>query len=173
MSSDLIKFVFGQTISRLGTSFTTVIFPLLIFRLTGSALNLALSSAAYFLPYLLFGLAIGAWADRANRKRTMITVNIAQAGVIASIPVLALAGRLSVWWIYGVTFVASTLSTFFSTAEFSAIPSLVSDRNSLVVVNSRVQASYSAATVMGPRHSPGTRPTASWLRRGSRDLAGA
>jgi MFS family permease len=150
MSSDFIKFLFGQTISRLGSSFTSVIFPLLIFHLTGSALNLALSSAAYFLPYLLFGLVIGAWADRANRKRTMIIANIAQAAVVASIPVLALVGRLSVWWIYAVTFVASTLSIFFSTAEFSAIPSLVSDRNSLVIVNSRVQASYSAATVIGP-----------------------
>jgi len=150
MTANFWKFWVGQTVSRLGTSFTAVVLPLLIFRLTGSAFNLALSSAAYFLPYLVFGLVIGALVDRTNRKRTMILADLARAIVVATVPALALAGRLSVWWIYTVTFAASTLSIFFSTAEFAAIPSLVQDHRDLVTANGRIQASYSAATVAGP-----------------------
>ena len=59
-SADFWKFWAGQTISNLGSSFTEFALPLLIFKLTGSALNLAISSATTFLPYLLFGLLIGA-----------------------------------------------------------------------------------------------------------------
>ncbi len=150
MVTDFRKFLFGQTVSRLGTSFTAVLTPLLVFRLTGSPVNLALSTAAFFLPYLLFGLLIGAWADRVNRKRTMILAACGQALTVASIPAVAGTGHLTVWWIYAVTFTASTLSIFFSTCEFSAIPSLVPDKEAFVRANAAVQASYSTATIAGP-----------------------
>src|SRR5207248_5019721 len=88
-SLDFGKFWVGQTISNLGTSFTQFALPLLVFKLTGSALNLAITTAATFLPYLLFGLVIGAWVDRVDRKRLMIATDIARAAVIASIPLLA------------------------------------------------------------------------------------
>src|SRR6478736_10533361 len=106
-SIDFWKFWAGQTISNLGSSFTEFALPLLIFKLTGSALNLAISSAASFLPYLLFGLVIGAWVDRVDRKRLMIGTDIARAAVIASIPLLASVDRLSVEWIYLVTFLST------------------------------------------------------------------
>jgi len=125
---------------------------LLVFKLTGSALNLAITSAATFLPYLLFGLVIGAWVDRVDRKRLMIGTDIARAAVIASIPLLASIDRLSVEWIYLDTFVSTTLSICFSAAEFAAIPSLVPRDSSEAIVsaNGRIQASYSAAAVVGP-----------------------
>src|ERR671935_188187 len=102
------KFWLGQTISNLGTSFTQFALPLLVFKLTGSALNPAIPPPATFLPYLLFGLLIGAWVDRVDRKRLMIGTDFARAAVVASIPLLASVDRLSVEWIYGVTFVSTT-----------------------------------------------------------------
>jgi hypothetical protein len=50
----------GQAISALGSSFTGFALPLLVYNLTGSAIYLAYATAAYFIPYLLFGLFIGA-----------------------------------------------------------------------------------------------------------------
>src|SRR3954463_1073917 len=91
-SVDFWKFWAGQTISNLGSSFTAFALPLLIYKLTGSALNLTLASVAAFLPYLLFGLVIGAWVDRLNRKRLMIAVDLTNAALIASIPLLAMLG---------------------------------------------------------------------------------
>jgi MFS family permease len=149
MSSDFWKFWAGQTISNLGSSFTRFALPLLVYKLTGSALNLGLTTAATMLPYLLFGLVIGAWVDRLNRKRLMIITDIARALVIGSIPLMAALGLLSVWWIYGVAFVLATLTIFFNSAQFAAIPSLV-NQDDLVTANGRIQASYSGASVLGP-----------------------
>ncbi len=146
---DFHAFFAGQTISQLGSSFTNFAIPLLIFKLTGSSVNLGIATAAVFLPYLMFGLVIGAYVDRVNRKRMMIVVDIARAAVIATIPLMAALGVLSVWWIYGVGFLSSTLTIFFEAGEFAAIPSLVGMED-LVTANGRIQASYSAAAIAGP-----------------------
>jgi MFS family permease len=149
LSADFWKFWTGQTISNLGSSFTFLALPLIVFQLTGSAINLAITTTAFFLPYLLFGLVIGAWVDRVDRKRLMILVDLGRAAVIASIPAFAAVDALSVWWIYAATFLTSTLTIAFDSSEFAAIPSLV-DRDDLVTANGRIQASYQSAQVVGP-----------------------
>jgi MFS family permease len=147
--NDFWKFWTGQTISTLGGSFTGFALPLLIFHLTGSSLNLALTVVATVLPYLLFGLVIGAWVDRVNRKRVMVVMDLTRALVVASIPLAAVQGLLSVWWIYAVAFLNSALTIGFDAANFAAVPSLVR-REDLVTANGRVQAGYSIAKVGGP-----------------------
>lgn len=149
MSSDFKKFWVGQTISNLGSSFTQWAVPLLVYHLTHSAVNLGIATAATFLPYLLFGLVIGAWMDRIDRKKAMIGLDWLNALVILSIPLVAQFGHLTVWWIYGVTFIQSTVFIAFSSGEFAAIPSLV-ETDDLVTANGRIQATYSAAQVAGP-----------------------
>jgi MFS family permease len=149
LSSDFRKFWAGQTISNLGSSFTQWAVPILVYDLTHSALNLGVATAATFLPYLLFGLPLGAWMDRVDRKRAMIALDSLNAVVILSIPLVATFGDLNVWLIYGVTFIQSTSFIAFSAGEFAAIPSLVS-KEDLVTANGRIQASYSAAQVAGP-----------------------
>src|SRR5262245_60981030 len=136
LSGDFWAFWTGQTISNLGNSITLFALPLLVFKLTGSALNLAITSVTEFLPYLLFGLVIGAWADRANRKRLMMATDIARALVIGALPLLDAFGVLSVWHIYAAGFISSTLAIGFNSAEFAAIPSLVS-QDDLVTANGR------------------------------------
>jgi MFS family permease len=149
LSGDFGLFWLGQTISNLGSSFTLFALPLLVFKLTGSPLNLGVATAAEFVPYLLFGLVIGAWVDRVDRKRLMIATDLGRAAVIAVIPLLAATGQLSVWWVYAVAFCHATLQIAFDAGQFAAIPSLVPG-DDLVTANGRVQASYSAAQVAGP-----------------------
>lgn len=112
-------------------------------------MNLALATASYFLPYLLFGLAIGAVVDRIDRKRLMIAADLGRGALLASIPVLAAVDLLTVWWIYGAGFLVATLTIAFDAAEFAAIPSLVG-RDDLVTANGRILASYQGAQVLGP-----------------------
>jgi MFS family permease len=149
VSSDFRKFWAGQTISNLGSSFTQWAVPILVYDLTHSALNLGVATAATFLPFLLFGLPLGAWMDRVDRKRAMIALDSLNAVVILSIPLVATFGDLNVWLIYAVTFIQSTIFIAFSAGEFAAIPSLVS-KEDLVTANGRIQASYSGAQVAGP-----------------------
>ena len=113
LNTDFWKYWTGQTISNLGSSITLFALPLLVYKLTGSALNLGITTAAEFLPYLLFGLILGAWTDRVDRKRMMIGTDIARALIIASIPLLYAFGLLAVWWIYIVGFVHATLTICF------------------------------------------------------------
>lgn len=149
LSLDFWKFWAGQTISQLGSSFTMFATPLLIFKLTHSSVNLGIGMAANFVPYLLFGLVIGAWVDRLDRKRMMIAVDLGRAAVIALIPLLSVLHVLDVWHIYLIGFVSSTLTIFFEAGEFAAIPSLVGQED-LITANGRIQASYSGAQVAGP-----------------------
>jgi MFS family permease len=156
LPGDFKRFWVGQTISNLGTSVTLLAFPLIVFKLTGSALNLGLTVAVTTLPYLLFGLLIGAWVDRSNRKRVMIVSDLLRAGIVATIPLLAWFGDLRVWWVYAVGFLNSTLTICFDSCEFAAIPSLLHgaggqpNADALIAANGRIQASYSAAMVIGP-----------------------
>jgi len=149
MRADFWKFWTGETVSNFGSSITQFALPLLVFKLTGSAVSLGVGFAMFGLPHLLFGLLIGAWTDRLDRKRLMIVVDLLSAAVLVSVPLAATAGLLSVWWIYAAIFAASTLGIFFQAAQFAAIPSLV-ERDRLVAANGQIQASFSAATVLGP-----------------------
>jgi MFS family permease len=149
MTADFKKFWIGQTISNLGSSFTQWAVPLLVYQLSHSALNLGIATAATFLPYLLFGLLIGAWMDRVDRKRAMVALDALNALVILSIPLVAQFGHLTVGLIYAVTFIQSTIFIAFSAGEFAAVPSLVST-DDLVTANGRIQATFSAAQVVGP-----------------------
>lgn len=149
MRGDFWKFWIGETVSNFGTSITLFALPLLVFRLTGSAVSLGIAFAMFNVPHLFFGLLIGAWADRLDRRRLMIVVDLLSAAVVVAVPLASIAGVLSIWWIFAAAFMLATLGIFFQAAQFAAIPSLV-ERDQLVTANGRIQASFSAATVVGP-----------------------
>jgi len=149
VNRDFWRFWVGETISAFGSSFTQFAIPLLVFKLTGSAIYLAASAALFTVPHLLFGLLIGAWTDRTDRRRLMIVTDLLSMAAVGSVPIAALAGVLSVWWILAVVFITSTLGIFFEAAAFGAIPSLV-EHADLVTANGRIQATFAGAGVLGP-----------------------
>jgi MFS family permease len=148
-SGDFTKFWLGQVCSNLGSSFTIFALPLLVFRLTDSAMDLAIAGAVSALPGVLFGLLIGAWVDRTDRKRLMIRVDLLRAAAVASIAALDGLGLLAVGWIYAVGFISAALSTCFAAAQATAVVGLVAP-DELVAANGRIQASYSAVGILGP-----------------------
>lgn len=139
----------GQSASAFGNAMTMFAVPLLVFDLTHSAVNLALISAVQFAPWLLFGLVAGAWVDRVDRRRVMIAMDTARAVAIATVPLLAFTGHLTVVWLYVVGFVSAALETAFEAGQFTAVPSLVGS-DDLVAANGRLQAGGSIASVAGP-----------------------
>src|SRR5436853_5625774 len=148
-AGDFWIFWTGQTTSQIGSALTGTVLPLLVFKLSDSALDLGLASAATWVPYPLFGLFIGAWVDRVNRKRLMIGLVICSAAILAVLPLLALLGHLPIWWIYLVTFINSTLTVGFQGATAAAIPSIV-PQDGLLKANGRIQASAPFAAIIGP-----------------------
>jgi MFS family permease len=139
----------GQTVSALGSSFTLFALPLLVFKLTGSAMSLAGTLAAGFLPYPLLGLVIGAWCDRLDRRRLMIVTDIGRALVVAAIPALSLSGHLSIWCIYPLAFAQTALAIAFDAGQSAAVQRLVA-REQLMRANGRLQAAAAAVQLLGP-----------------------
>jgi MFS family permease len=149
VNADFRTYWVGQAVSSLGSSVTKFALPLAVYKLTGSALDLGMSTAATYLPYLLFGLVLGAWSDRMDRKRLMMGADLGRACLVATIPLQAAFGTVSAPWIYAVAFGHATLSILFEAGQFGAIPSLVG-REDLVAANGRIQATLSLAQVCGP-----------------------
>lgn len=143
------KFWLGQSISQLGSAASAFVLPLIAYELTGSVLSLAGVAVVTFLPYPLFGLLIGAWTDRHDRKQLMVVADLMRALLQLSLPLTAILGWLTLWQIYLVAGINSTLALAFDAAGFAAVPSLV-EADELVTANTRLTVGVQMATVLGP-----------------------
>ncbi len=140
----------GQTVGRLGSSVTSVALPLVaVASLHASTFQVALLSAAAWLPWLLIGLPAGAWVDRLPRRPVMIACDLVSLLLFLSVPVAAWLDRLTVGHLLAVALGGGTTSVFFQTAYQVYLPSLL-DRDQLPEGNAKVQATESGAQVAGP-----------------------
>ncbi|WP_433214735.1 MFS transporter [Microtetraspora malaysiensis] len=140
----------GQTVGKLGSSVTSVALPLVaVATLDASTFQVALLSAAAWLPWLLIGLPAGAWVDRLPRRPVMLACNLVSLLLFLSVPVAAWLGRLTIGHLLAVALAAGTASVFFQTAYQVYLPSLL-DRGEVAEGNAKVQATEAAAQVGGP-----------------------
>ncbi len=139
----------AHAISEAGSRVTYIVAPVLVFQLTGSALNTGVLVALEGAPYLVFGLLAGAVADRSDRRRLMVGCNVLQTALLASVPVASAAGALTVAQIYVVALVSASLFVWFDAANFGALPSIVG-RDLLVEANSAISVASSLLAIAGP-----------------------
>jgi MFS family permease len=123
--ADFRRYWVARMASLFGSLVTAVAMPVLVYRLSGSTTLTALTTTLEALPYLLFGLFSGAVGDRLDRKRVMVTADLANVVVVGSVPVAWWLGGLTVPHVLVAGFVAQTLFTFFDGANFGALPVLV------------------------------------------------
>jgi dTMP kinase len=81
------------------------------------------------LPALVIGPIAGAWADRFNRRMTMVVTDIIRFGLYISIPFWP-----SLPWLFSATFLIECASLFWIPAKEASIPNLV-PRNKLEDAN--------------------------------------
>lgn len=140
---------FGETVSVLGTTTTSVLLPLLaVLTLNASAWWVGLLSAATWTPWLVIGLPAGAWVDRLPPIPVMVASNVLSALAVGSIPLLWWLDRLTLAQLLVVAMVAGTGTVFFRAAYQCLLPRLVVPED-LVRANSRLQGSESAAQIGG------------------------
>jgi MFS family permease len=77
------------------------------------------------LPWLLFSLVAGALADRLDRRRTMILVDLFRAGLLGSLALATAAGAENLALLYVVAFALGVAETLFDTSAQSIMPNLV------------------------------------------------
>ena len=139
----------GQVVSTLGSTASTVVYPLLILALTDSPRAAGIAGALRALPYLVLSLPVGALIDRWDRKRVMILSDIGRCMATLSIPVAMAFDALSLWLIYAATLVEGSLFVFFNIAEVAALPRVVPPHQ-LPQAAAQNEAGFGAATIVGP-----------------------
>ena len=130
--------------ANLADGITSVAIPLIAIRITTSPAEIAGISIAAQIPMILFGLLAGGLADRLDRRRTMVAVQLLRVAVIGTLTVLAMTDSIGMPVLYAGAFIIGTGEAFFETNAQSIIPTLVG-RTRLVTANSRL---FAAETVM-------------------------
>lgn len=144
-----VVFWSARTISFAGTGITGIVLPVLVYRMTGSAADVAALLVLETCPYLVFGLIAGALADRADRKKMMVAWSIVAALLLVSVPGAAALHALTLAQIFAVTFGIGTAFVWFDAANFGSVPALV-DRAQLPTAMSMIASSGTLALLIGP-----------------------
>ncbi len=139
----------GQMISLVGTWMQGVALSWLVYRLTGSSLDLGLLGFTSQLPMFLLPLLGGALADRLDRRRILVGTQAAsmiQAGVLAA---LTLTGHVEVWHLYALAALLGCINALDMPTRQSFVIELVvkEDLHNAIALNSSV---FNAARVVGP-----------------------
>jgi MFS family permease len=149
-NADFQKLWTGFTIARTGSQITVLALPLTAVLLLGAgATETGLLVAAQMLPSIVVGLFIGVWVDRLPRRPILIWSDLGSAMVIASVPLAAALGALTLTQLYVVSFLGGAFAISTDLARAAIVPALVG-RTRLVAANSRLQASSAVAQVAGP-----------------------
>ena len=129
----------SSAVSNLADGVFFIALPLLAVRLTDSPILIAGLAIAMRLPWLVFVLVAGALADRFDRRRTMLAVQVARAGIAALLAASVFLGFENLLLLYVVGLVLGVGETLFDTAAQSLMPSLVR-RDQLATANGRLYA---------------------------------
>jgi MFS family permease len=139
----------GETTNRVGINITTVAMPLVaVVTLNASTLAVSLLAAVPWLPWLLIGLPAGAWVDRMRRRPLMLVCNVSSVVLLASVPVAAWLGVLTMAQLLVVGLLNGLAAVFFGISYKVYLPSIV-NRGQLQAANAKLQGSESVAQVAG------------------------
>jgi len=139
----------GQTGSTIGDGLSFVAIAFAVLEIGGTATDIGIVFAAFFLPNVVFLLVGGVWADRLPRNYVMLTSDGVRAVVQIGLALLLFSGSAQVWHIVIAVALHGTASAFFVPASTGLMPQVVSpDR--LQQANALMTISQGAAFVIGP-----------------------
>lgn len=140
----------GQTTSQFGAQVSGVAVPLLaVLTLDATPLELGLVTASSTLAFALIGLPAGAWLDRWHRRGILIASDVARAVLIATIPLAAVLGVLSIAQLVAVSLLSGFARVFFDVGYQSYIPSVIG-KDKLLAGNSAMETLRASGQVVGP-----------------------
>jgi MFS family permease len=140
----------GETTSEFGSAVTWVALPLIAVQsLHAGPFEVALLTAAAWLPWLVIGLVAGAWVDRLPKRPLMLLCDVVSMLLLASVPVADWCGVLTIGQLLAVALLAGVSTVFFTSAYQAYLSGLVEGED-LVEANAKLQGSLSAAQIGGP-----------------------
>jgi MFS family permease len=131
------RFLLAATIAtNLGDGIALAAGPLLVASLTRDPFLVSFAALAEYLPALLFGVVAGTVADRFDRRRIIVGVNLARAAVLAMLAAAVAGGVAGIAGVIAGLLVLGTAETFADVSTGSLLPRLVR-REDLGVANAR------------------------------------
>jgi len=137
-------------ISSLGGQITMLALPLTAaVLLDASPTQMGLLTAMEIAPFVLFSLPSGVWLDRVRKLPVYIWGETLLALAVATVPLAAWMGWLTMTWLYVVGFVLGTVYTTAGSAAQIVLTQVVS-RDRLVEAHAKNALASSGAEVAGP-----------------------
>jgi len=149
VSRDFRYMWLGGTISAIGTQFTRVTVPFLVYERTGSVIALGVISAVTLLPMLVCSIIGGAVADIFDR-RLVARISAAVGGVTSLLHVVNVVFfDTQLWAVYALHAIGTSLLMGGAPAARSALPFVV-DRERLTSALMLQSTTYTTSAVVGP-----------------------
>lgn len=133
----------GQAVSSLGDWMATIGFMVVVLEVTGSPTAVGGILTLRLLPAAVGGPLAARAAHRWDRRRTMLAMDAARAGMVAAVPLVR-----GVSWIYVWAFSLEVASLVFLPARDASIPDLVED-DELPLANGLMLASSYGSIPLG------------------------
>ena len=128
----------ASIVNSIGDGIAIAAGPLLVASLTRDPFLVSLALLSEYLPVLLFGVLGGAAADRFDRRRMVIVVNLGRALVLSVLVSTIVSGTVSIAVVLIALFVLGTAETFADSASSTLLPGMVA-REDLGIANARMQ----------------------------------
>jgi predicted MFS family arabinose efflux permease len=131
----------ASVINNAGDGVALAAGPLLVASLTRDPFVVSMALMAQWLPMLVFGVIGGVAADRVDRRRMVVVVNLGRAVVLTALVAFIVMGTVNVALVLAVLFLLGTAETFADSASSTLLPSLVARRD-LGIANARMQGAF-------------------------------
>ncbi|MEA3055584.1 MAG: hypothetical protein QOD30_1016 [Actinomycetota bacterium] len=123
--------------SNLGDGIGLASGPLLVASETHDPFLVALAVVLQRLPWLVFGLVAGVAADRVDRRRLIVLVQLFRGATLAALAATIVADRVNIAVILVAMFLIGTAETFADTTVTTILPMVV-HRDDLPIGNARI-----------------------------------
>lgn len=142
----------GSSVSMLGSHVTTIAYPLLVLRMTGSPFAAGCVAFAATAPSILAYMPAGALVDRWDPRRAMLTSEFGRGMAIAAVAITLALGWFVMWLLIVAAVVEGVLEVFSGLAERRYVGSLVEGdqvSDALVRIEARTHVTLVAGRALG------------------------
>lgn len=144
------RLLFGsQVLSILGDRVTMMALPFAVLAVGGDVGDVALVSAAQFLPFVVLALPAGVWADRLDRKRILVVSDGVRLVCQLVAATLLITGEARVGQLAALAAAYGAADAFFAPAFSGLLPTTVSPAN-IQPANALRGLSFSVGAIVGP-----------------------
>lgn len=141
------RLFFAQVVALLGTGLATVALGLLAFDIAGQ--NVALVLGGIFtikmVAYVVIGPIAGGFADRVDRRRMLVALDLIRASVALMLPFVS-----EVWQVYVLIFILQAASAAFTPTFQATIPDVLTEEARYTRALSLSRLAYDLESIISP-----------------------